>query len=142
MALEARELAAFGPRSCSATHLGKFPYLGGINDKIRHELTTLPSFQWVSDEKVDEWGGSKQAAGWCNDLPAGAQWEQRAINSYQAHLHGMEIGRDAYKRGKQDELPDMIFIEETGVGISASLFRTCVEAQISTVTVTPQDPRL
>jgi len=42
----------------------------------------------------------------------------------------MEIIRDAYKRGKQDELPHSIFIKETGQKIFSSSFRARIEAEI------------
>ncbi|KAK4234183.1 hypothetical protein C8A03DRAFT_38049, partial [Achaetomium macrosporum] len=51
MALEAREAAAYGPLVDPLT-VAVLDY----TDEGVEDLTTLPSSQWVSDEKAEEWG--------------------------------------------------------------------------------------
>lgn len=72
MALEAREVAVFS-----------IPTEPGLH-REGHELTRLPSTQFVSDEKVAEWG-------WCGkgrkatEVMA-ANWERRTFDSYKLEL--------------------------------------------------------
>jgi len=132
MALEAREVAAFGlppapPARPSPSGISS-PYYEStaINDKIRHELTTLPSSQWVSDEKAKEWG-------WCGIgrrkyKEYGDLWERRVLGSFRAHRHAEKCVREAFERGEQDQLPEYIFLN--GYGTSSHRFKRRVEAKL------------
>lgn len=128
-----RVVAVFGLPSCSTPHPPESAHRSAINDKIMHELTTLPSSQWVSDEKANEWGGS--GAGRRDDGWLGAHWERRVLNGYRAGRRTEAVSRDASKRGKHNELPDMVFLEDWGTHVSTLPYKMRVEAEIKTVAV-------
>ncbi|KAK4154115.1 hypothetical protein C8A00DRAFT_14749 [Chaetomidium leptoderma] len=110
MALEAREAAVFGIQPDPASVV-EVPM-----DEEGHELTRLPSTQWVSDEKAAEWGWCGKGRYW--DEVWGARFEQRAFRSHKSLLFELQMLREGRELPATLTIGDLttVFRTEKGEG--------------------------
>jgi len=97
MALEAREIAVFGiqPDPASVAEV--------LTDDEGHELTRLPSTQWVSDKNAAKWGWGGR--GRRMDEYFAPIFERRGVGGYKSHLFMSQM----HAEGRA--LPDIVTID-------------------------------
>ena len=104
-AMEAREQMASNSATPCQYLSASSSEVRGVDDKVRQELTTLPSSQWVSDERANEWGWT--GLGQREEERLGPLWEKKAFSRYRTYLHCKEVVRDALERREQPELTEI-----------------------------------
>lgn len=96
LALESREEAIFGIQP-SLLHVVDPPI-----DDAGNYLTTVPSSQWVSDERAAEWG-------WCGrgkvvDEEDAVNWEKKALRPYKRRMFEEQMAREVDSSPRESSL--------------------------------------